>query len=582
MPSTSFIEKLLVRLKSGDARSIHLNALPGNFARLDIYDLINIEPSLHLKFLGNLLTKKEFKFSVTIEPALLNSKTADEKKIVQKIIKRLNHLDYQEKEEFAEHGYHSFGFGYPLLIKRDPNNSDRILKAPLLIWYLNIEKDSRKNNTWTISRDEEHPLIFNELLQAHFESNEKIKTDDLDILLEDDFVDEKELNEFCKKILDKLNIPFDAATNIATILPCTNKETIETITKESAWIRWSGVFGLYKMQKQSIIKDVENLLKSEDESAIENESGNTYFDGEVLSPVALDPSQENVLQQLKQHNTLIIQGPPGTGKSQSLTAIITQALLNKKKVLVVCEKRTAMEVLYNNLKKQNLQHLCVLVDDVYSDRKNIVEHVRTIIEQTELTPTRFRSNEYELTRSKFLSLQEEINHRINFTNSEIFGDDNWMELLSRSYLLNQDETLLAYANSINKTVRNSDYAFSYEEFIALSEKIKEANELFLKVNKEAFIFDEIHDSYLSTKQSAVDISADIQQIANKSSTVFSNIEQHLKLYGNDYDEQTGFTSFKVSFFSIFSSKYKNIIQLKEETKKQLSGLVAYLLKEKKC
>jgi superfamily II DNA or RNA helicase len=179
------------------------------------------------------------------------------------------------------------------------------------------------------------------------------------------------------------------------------------------------------------------------ESAIENESGNTFFDGEVLSPVALDPSQENVLQQLKQHNTLIIQGPPGTGKSQSLTAIITQALLNKKKVLVVCEKRTAMEVLYNNLKKENLQHLCVLVDDVYSDRKNIVEHVRTIIEQTEQTPTRFRANEYELTRSKFLSLQEEINHRINFTNSEIFGDDNWMELLSRSYLLNQDATILS-------------------------------------------------------------------------------------------------------------------------------------------
>jgi hypothetical protein len=117
MSSNSFIEKLLARLKSGDARSIHLNALPGNFARLDIYDLMNIEPSLHLKFLENLLTKRDFKFSITIDPALLSAKSADEKKIVQKIIKRLNHLDYQEKEEFAEHGYHSFGFGYPLLIK---------------------------------------------------------------------------------------------------------------------------------------------------------------------------------------------------------------------------------------------------------------------------------------------------------------------------------------------------------------------------------------------------------------------------------------------------------------------------------
>lgn len=581
MPSNSFIEKLLVRLKSGDARSIHLNALPGNFARLDIYDLMNIEPSLHLKFLENLLTKKEFKFSVTIDPALLNTKPAEEKKIIQKIIKRLNHLDYQEKEEFSEHGYHSFGFGYPLLIKRDPNNPDRILKAPLLIWYLDIEKDTRKNNTWTISRDEEHPLIFNELLQAHFESNEKIKTDDLDILLEDDFVDEKELNEFCKKILDKLNIPFDAATNIATILPCTNKETIETITKESAWIRWSGVFGLYKMQKQSIIKDVENLLKSESESESEsenkNESGNTFFDGEVLSPVALDPSQENVLQQLKQNNTLIIQGPPGTGKSQSLTAIITQALLNKQKVLVVCEKRTAMEVLYNNLKKENLQHLCVLIEDVYSDRKNIVETVRDIIEQTEQTPQRFRANEYELARTKFLSLQEEINHRINFTNTEIFGDDNWTELLGRSCALNQNIVVLEKANSINKSVRNSDYMFTYEEFLFLSKKIEEANELFLKVNKEAFVFDDVESSYFTENNNSEILELEINIISDLNDMLDSCfISPNTKEYGDDYDILKGFTAFKVKFLSFFSNKYKYIISKQQDTINELRSLLGHL------
>lgn len=582
MSSNSFIEKLLVRLKSGDARSIHLNALPGNFARLDIYDLINIESSLHLRFLENLLNKKEFKFSITIDPALLNAKSADEKKIIQKVIKRLNHLDYQEKEEFSEHGYHSLGFGYPLLIKRDPNNPDRILKAPLLIWYLDIEKDTRKNNTWIISRDDQHPLIFNELLQSHFESTEKIKTDELELLLEDDFIDEKQLNEFCKQLLEKLNIPFDAANNIVTLLPSTNKETIETLTKETAWMRWSGVFGLYKMQKQSIIKDVEHLLESQESRAKSQDNNSTiepvYFDGEVLSPVALDPSQENVLQQLKQNNTLIIQGPPGTGKSQSLTAIITQALLNKQKVLVVCEKRTAMEVLYNNLKKENLQHLCVLIDDVYTDRKNIVETVRDRIENTEHPLQRFRANEYELIRSKFLSLQEEINHRINFTNTEIFGDDNWMELLGRSYALNQNAEVLEKANSLNKNVRNSDYAFTYKEFLHLSNKIKEANELFVKVNKEAFVFDDLQTDYFTAQETADDIKTDIQCIQDTSATLLNTIRQTLNLYGDDFNEQKGFTAFKVSFFSIFSSKYKIIIQLKEKTQKQLSVLVDYLLK----
>ena len=168
-----------------------------------------------------------------------------------------------------------------------------------------------------------------------------VRDEDLELLLEEDFIDEKQLNEFCKKLLEKLNIPFDVANNIATLLPCTNKETIETLTKETAWIRWSGVLGLYKMQKQSIIKDVENLLGSQESGAKSQDDNSTiepvYFDGEVLSPVTLDPSQENVLQQLKQNNALIIQGPPGTGKSQSLTASITQALLNKQKVLVVCE-----------------------------------------------------------------------------------------------------------------------------------------------------------------------------------------------------------------------------------------------------
>ena len=577
-----FIEKLLVRLKTGDARSIHLNALPGNFARLDIYDLMNIESSLHLKFLENLLTKPTFKFSITIEPSSLNSKTADEKKIIQKIIKRLNRLDYQEKEEFSEHGYHSFGFGYPLLIKRDPNNPDRILKAPLLIWYLDIEKDSRKNNTWTIIRDEQHPLIFNELLQSHFESIEKIKTEDLEVLIEDDFLDEPQLNQFCKQLLEKLNIPFNATENIATLLPSTNKETIESVTKETAWIRWSGVFGLYKMQKQAIIKDVENLLerqeprvKSQDNADLINEP--IYFDGEVLTPVSLDPSQENVLQQVKQHNTIIIQGPPGTGKSQSLTAIITQALLNKQKVLVVCEKRTAMEVLYNNLKKENLHHLCVLIEDVYSDRKNIVERVRDIIENTEQTTVRFRANEYELARSKFLSLQEEINHRINFTNTEIFGDDNWLELLYRSHELNQDKAILEKANSINKTLRNSDYEFTYEEFIKLSEKIKEANELFLKVDKEAFVFDEINASYFIQNMNSENLEIDIHCIRDEASMLLSNfIEPNLKDFGINYDKQNGFTAFKVSILSFFSSKYKNIIKQKEDTKTELRILLSCL------
>ena len=176
-----------------------------------------------------------------------------EKKIVQKIIKRLNHLDYQEKEEFAEHGFLSFGFGYPLLVKRDNTNKDKIIKAPLFIWYLKIEKDLRKTNSWNISRDEDLPVVLNPVLISYLQSNENISFKELEIMLDDEMISEKELLDATQIITEKLGNKQPLDNFVATILPCTNKESIELLTKDNAWIRFSGVFGLYKTIKQSII-----------------------------------------------------------------------------------------------------------------------------------------------------------------------------------------------------------------------------------------------------------------------------------------------------------------------------------------
>lgn len=565
--ANSFLEKLLTKLKSGDARSIHLNALPGNFARLDIYDLVNIDQSLHLKFLEFLLTKNEFQFSINIDTTLLDNKTADEKKIIQKIAQRLNHLDYQEKEAFAEHGYHSFGFGYPLVIKRDPNNKEKIIKAPLLIWYLTIEKNTQKNNTWTISRKEDQPVVFNELLQSHLESSEKIKTDDIEVLLNDELITEQQLTNLCKVFLEKLNVPFNAKDTIATILPCTNKETIELLSKESTWIRWSGVFGLYKMLKQAIIKDVENLIEQQTVNSehVNNTNEDENFEGEVLTPIMLDPSQENVLHQIKENNTVLIQGPPGTGKSQSLTAVLTLALLKGQKTLIVCEKRTAMEVLYNNLKKNNLQHLAVLIEDVYTDRKQIVETVRTFIENENTPPPRFRANEYEQLQSKFLSLQEELNYRIQFANKEIFGDDNWTEILCRSIELNANDVVLEKANSINKTIKNSDYDYSYDEFIFLSKKIDEAHKLYVKVNTNSFNYDNINKDRIIQNSNYKVIYTDIQKQYEDALALQNKIVKNSIEFKNNFIVLNSWKNIAISILSLISSKYKKIKKEKENT-----------------
>lgn len=573
MPSAAFIQKLLSRLKNGDTRSIHLNALPANFARLDVYDLSNIEPGLHLKFLELLLSQASFRFSVSVDPALLFEKKAaeqatDRPSILRKLIKRLNHLDYQEREQVAEHGYHTFGFGYPLLIRRDPNNPDRILKAPVLIWYLRIEKDQRRNNSWIISRSEEQIPVFNELLRAHLESTEMIRMDDLEEMLDEELMDEKKLIGFCARLLSGLNVPFDAGENIATLLPCTNKETLEQVSAASPWIRWSGVFGLYKMQKQSIIRDLNECLAknipSEEQNII------PFFEGEVLTPVKLDPSQENVLQQLKQNNALVVQGPPGTGKSQTLTALITQALLNKNKILVVCEKRTAMEVLLGNLKKENLDTLAVLIEDVHTDRKAIVDRVREHLDmQEQKSVSRFRAHEYEQLRAKFLSLQEEINHRINFSNAPFFGDDNWMELLSKSVELEADEENRRVADLLSGFDLPAGLSFTYDEFLNIKERLHTIQEYCGKLSESAFVFDELSPAVFTIQPEAGSVLQQLEQWMQRASQLSESLRSNRAAHGDRFDLLHGLAFKAIDTFSFLVPQFKKLRGL------QIQALSAY-------
>jgi superfamily I DNA and/or RNA helicase/very-short-patch-repair endonuclease len=80
----------------------------------------------------------------------------------------------------------------------------------------------------------------------------------------------------------------------------------------------------------------------------------------IESPIPLNDEQKQVLLALQRPNCkfLILEGPPGTGKSHTITAIICKALLEEKSVLVLSDKKEALDV----------------VEDKISDTLNKVRH----------------------------------------------------------------------------------------------------------------------------------------------------------------------------------------------------------------
>jgi hypothetical protein len=109
----------------------------------------------------------------------------------------------------------------------------------------------------------------------------------------------------------------------------------------------------------------------------------TETEREAILTAASDPSQEEAVLQARQPPGLLVEGPPGTGKSQTIVNMVTDAIGNRKSVLVVCQKLAALEVVNKRLLAAGLARRVLMVTDI-GERKRVLEHVRA---QTEnLTP----------------------------------------------------------------------------------------------------------------------------------------------------------------------------------------------------
>src|SRR6185295_5757846 len=89
-----------------------------------------------------------------------------------------------------------------------------------------------------------------------------------------------------------------------------------------------------------------------------------------------DPCQARAVRLAKESPNLVIHGPPGTGKSQTITNIIGDHLARGERVLMVCDKRTAVDVVHDRLEHMGLGALCAVIHDPQRDQRELYKAVR--------------------------------------------------------------------------------------------------------------------------------------------------------------------------------------------------------------
>ncbi|HZX05933.1 AAA domain-containing protein [Kribbella sp.] len=98
--------------------------------------------------------------------------------------------------------------------------------------------------------------------------------------------------------------------------------------------------------------------------------------GERHLVVPADGSQVAAIARARRGESFVIQGPPGTGKSQTITNLIADFVARGKRVLFVCQKRAALDVVYARLASRRLDGLCALIHDSQGDKKAFVHGLR--------------------------------------------------------------------------------------------------------------------------------------------------------------------------------------------------------------
>ena len=492
-------EKLLTelqrRLKIGSRRGVHLNAIPAkSIYKFDLNRLSQIDKNLPNNFIKSLLTELPLKFRISWKDNVtdLNSLFEEDQVQLVKITKAFENLINQTETIESEKGINTFGFGFPILARRD-SADNRLTVAPILIWSLRIKR-TKEFNTWEITRNDDDPIYLNEILINHLQNDANIEIEPIPTdMLDDGLISKSELIKICKNLINAINtkLPEDLEEvfekKLENVISIGDKSHYEKLplNPTNSLIDFGGLFSIFEVQKQNIINDYRNLMELEGlKIDLEDIDGHSF---QPISSVETDPSQQSILHSLEATRNILIQGPPGTGKSQTLTAILINALENNKKTIVVCEKRTALEVLHNALVEKGLNYHCTLIRDIVKDRKTVVDSVRDRVDNSEYKRYRYNYSKESLDNliQKAKDLITNINNKHQKLDKKLIGNKSWSDVVG-----NLLAEIKGNTDDSNLNIEKNLFDYSTQELNTLLDLVQKGQILyidFLPIESTSFI-----------------------------------------------------------------------------------------------
>jgi DNA polymerase IIIc chi subunit len=375
---------------SGNNRSIFLPRLVGD-QFLDLQQLSQLNGEKAFTIIEALIAEK-FK---TICPVLDARMEASNE--VSTKLKKLKRLD---QFIFDERGSKDLHVGWPFV--QGKFNDGTLVRCPLLFFPVTL---TIIGNQWVLQPRKDAGITFNKSFLLAYSFFNKVKANE--VLLEETFEDaDRESTVFRTWLYQllktsELELNFNPDNYQNELAPFENykREELEEASKTGALKLFPhAVLGIFPQAGSYLVPDYMHLIEESATHDLEEffhqrtvaleipESQNFHAlvkEEKMFTVFPQDIWQENALKAAKLGHSLVVQGPPGTGKSQLICNLISDAMASGKRVLVVCQKRAALDVVYNRMKTHQLSEYLALVHDFKNDRKDIYAKIADQIEKVD-------------------------------------------------------------------------------------------------------------------------------------------------------------------------------------------------------
>ena len=370
----------LTNLTSRNRSLLLLNLPQEQFLDLNELDFLDGKPSF--EYINQLIAQK-----TTIPLCDMLDSRLEKVNEVSKVLRKIARTEaFIEEERGSEDLY----VGYPFV--KGKLSDGTVVRCPLLFFPVTLQNNGKK---WILEKRDESISLNRSFLLAYSHFNQmKILDEFLETSFEDfdknSLVFRTKLYELLKHSQLEINFNQDLFSDQLLDYQRLTKHDLE-LSELNGELKLfpQAVLGIFPQAGSYLVPDYEALLKnmeadeqySESLFKVTNNENIVIKEENTFLPFAVDASQEAAIKQVKGGKSLVVQGPPGTGKSQLIANLIADFTARGKRVLVVCQKRVALDTVFQRLEKANMSNFVALVHDFKNDRKTLFEKIANQIEQ---------------------------------------------------------------------------------------------------------------------------------------------------------------------------------------------------------